>query len=402
MPSLKLTSTAVKNLTALPSETRYWDTTMPGFCVRVWPSGKKFYMVQFRDRYRRNRVVGIGDARIISFEIAKETAQKLLAANILGEEFTPKKRMKLLTISDLMEKYIEQHIKVRAKGTHSSVKSLNKLYINPEFGKLPYQELTYRAVRDYHEKLTAEGKPSQADNVVKYIISMWNWAIPEVIPDMPCPALKIEFNGSERRERVLSDKEYTSLWKAIDERITKPKVYKFSMWAIEFIVLTGIRKNEALKIRKDNIDIEKKIINVVDKGNSRSKKKKMKPVDITDDLLDFLNRIEATDSEYLFPSYRSLDKPLSSLDAAWNEVRKDAGLWSENKGDTVWIHDLRRTYITKGTNDEKLSIADVSKAVGHSTTDLTEEFYVRQRKETKREVNQIISNGIASLRKSKA
>lgn len=46
----------------------------------------------------------------------------------------------------------------------------------------------------------------------------------------------------------------------------------------------------------------------------------------------------------------------------------------------------------------KLSVNDVSKAVGHSTVALTERYCNRQKTENKKKTNQKISEGIASIR----
>ncbi|WP_096704060.1 integrase family protein [Magnetospirillum sp. 15-1] len=398
MPTIKLTATAVKSLVPSTTPIRVWDINLPGFGVRVWPSGKKTYMIQFRDKYRRTRFMTLGDSRVVHFEQAKEKARGILARNTLGEEIVTKRKVPLLTIGQLMDQYIAGRIEERETRTLVNLKSLNRRYIKPRFGNTPYQELSHKDIKDYHAKLTNEGKPSQADNMVKYLTAMWHWCSPEIIEDRPCPSLKIEFNGSEARERILSNKEYRALWAAIDCHIRQPRVYKYSVWAIEFIVLTGIRKSEALGIKKSAIDMDSCVIHVQDKGHSRSRKQRSKEVDITEPVKNLLERITDSESEYLFPSYRDKGKPLKSIDAVWAQIRKDAGLHSEEKDQTVWIHDLRRSYISFGTDEMNISVNDVSKAVGHSTVALTDKYYNRQKTENKKRTNQKISEGIASIR----
>lgn len=323
MPTIKLTATAVKNLDPGTMPIRFWDSNLPGFGIRVWPSGKMTYMIQFRDKYRRTRFMTLGDSRVVHFEQAKEKARGILARNTLGEEIVTKRKVPLLTIGQLMDKYIAGRIEERETRTLVNLKSLNRRYIKPRFGSTPYQELSHKDIKDYHAKLTNEGKPFQADNVVKYLTAMWHWCCPEIIEDRPCPSLKIEFNSSEARERILSNKEYRALWDAIDCHIRQPKIYKYSVWAIEFIVLTGIKKSA--------IDLGYCVIRVQDKGHSRSRKQRSKEVDITEPVKKLLKRITDSESEYLFPSYRDKGKPLKSIDAVWAQIRKDAGLHSEEK-----------------------------------------------------------------------
>ncbi|MEM7399832.1 MAG: Arm DNA-binding domain-containing protein [Pseudomonadota bacterium] len=50
MPKVRLTKTAVDKLDKLDREAIFWDDALPGFGVRIKPSGVKSYVVQYRDR----------------------------------------------------------------------------------------------------------------------------------------------------------------------------------------------------------------------------------------------------------------------------------------------------------------------------------------------------------------
>ncbi len=50
VPQLKLSKTVVDRFAAERADVVYWDTALPGFGVRVKPSGVKSYVVQYRNR----------------------------------------------------------------------------------------------------------------------------------------------------------------------------------------------------------------------------------------------------------------------------------------------------------------------------------------------------------------
>ena len=58
----KITKRAVDSLKAAPKDFFLWDDELPGFGVRVMPSGIKSYVVQYRvgGRTRRNAFSRVG------------------------------------------------------------------------------------------------------------------------------------------------------------------------------------------------------------------------------------------------------------------------------------------------------------------------------------------------------
>lgn len=398
MPTIKLSATAIRGLSLPTSRLIYWDASLTGFGVKVEPTGCKTYLVKFRDEYRRQKVITLGTVNVIPHDQAREAAQKLLASVRLGIAIgQPRESRKLITIDTIYESYMEEHMK--GKSTEPNVRSIYTNYIKPRFGKKDYREVTRKAVKKMHEEITANNSNSQADNSVKYLGAMFNWAIPDIIPETtPNPCLKIGFHGNETRDRILTEEEYTKLFAAIATALKTPKVYRPSIWAIEMLIFTGLRKNEVLEMKKEHIDREAGVIKVKDKGLNKDGTQRSKTIPITPAVEDLLNRMEDQPlSPWVFPSSHGAKKHkhLSSIDEPWFAVRSAAGLGGD---DRVWIHDLRRSWISFGTNDANLNVEQVSKAVGHSTVELTKRHYDRQAAKNKMDVSTAISDGIAALR----
>ena len=92
------------------------DNELRGFAVRVLPSGKRYYLVQYRigTRYRR---MSIGQHGVLTAETARRTAFNLLAAVNDGKDPAGDRRegRQALTVAELAQRFDKEHITVRLK-----------------------------------------------------------------------------------------------------------------------------------------------------------------------------------------------------------------------------------------------------------------------------------------------
>ena len=61
-----------------------WDDQIAGFGVRVWPSGKKSFVVRYRNADGRKRYLTIGRYGVLTLPQARNEARKHLVAATLG------------------------------------------------------------------------------------------------------------------------------------------------------------------------------------------------------------------------------------------------------------------------------------------------------------------------------
>ncbi|WP_217354211.1 Arm DNA-binding domain-containing protein [Ruegeria arenilitoris] len=73
----KLTKRAVEGLSIEAKEYLVWDRDMRGFGLRICPSGKKTYPVQYRTG-RRTRRITIGQHGVLTAEEARTQAKQPL------------------------------------------------------------------------------------------------------------------------------------------------------------------------------------------------------------------------------------------------------------------------------------------------------------------------------------
>ena len=127
MPSANRETLTTRIVEALPvsdRETVTWDRELPGFGVRVHPSGSKVYMVHKRSGGKSRRVT-IGRHGVWSLDAARREAGGIIASMKNGE--TPSRpgaengSASGPTIAELAEQYMAGHVAVRCKPTTARI-----------------------------------------------------------------------------------------------------------------------------------------------------------------------------------------------------------------------------------------------------------------------------------------
>src|SRR5262249_46238532 len=74
---MKITEQSVKALQKTSTDSIYWDDDLPGFGVRVKPSGQKSFVIQYRAGNISRRLT-LGGCSLFKVEAARKRARKLL------------------------------------------------------------------------------------------------------------------------------------------------------------------------------------------------------------------------------------------------------------------------------------------------------------------------------------
>lgn len=100
------------------------------------------------------------------------------------------------------------------------------------------------------------------------------------------------------------------------------------------ILLTGVRRNEAAQLKKEDVNLKAKLLTITDPKNHDPH-----TLPSTNYLCDLLKRrIDASPNEYVFPGGGETGYLV--------EPRKQMAKVIENTGIQFTAHDLRRTFIT--------------------------------------------------------
>lgn len=146
MPKIKLTKTAVDAATPQERDYELRDTTIPGFLVKVTPTGRKIFMVAYVAHNRQRRKPAIGRYGEITVEQARGIAQDWLAEVRRGVDPSAERATarQAPTVKELFDRFITDYSESRNKpSTVESNRGYGRRYIIPMLGQLKVPDVSY-------------------------------------------------------------------------------------------------------------------------------------------------------------------------------------------------------------------------------------------------------------------
>lgn len=336
-----------------------WDTELKGFGIRVFPTGRKTYFIQYRNQSQNTRRKKIGVHGVLSTEQAREEAKKLFGDVAKGEDPSAVARLKrnTRTISDLAREYLESHSKIKKtpKGYKEDLYFLNEIVLK-RYGRLSVEKISTLDLQKIHVEL--QKTPYKANKLRDLLSKMFNLAIQwGWRPDNPVKG--IEKYKEYKRHRWLNNEEVQKLWLVLD---SYPNQNVSNV--IRLLLLTGSRRNEVLYATWDQFDLE---MGVWTKPAHTTKQRRMEHLPLSTSALDILIKMKVESiSPFLFPG-KVPGKPLQEIKKSWDKIRKKAGI------PDVRLHDLRHTHASHLVSSG-LSLSIVGKLLGHTQASTTQRY----------------------------
>ena len=359
----KLSKTVVERIKAADQDVVVWDNTLPGFGVRVKPSGVRSYIIQYRNRNTStSRRLTIGQhGPLLTLDQAKKQARAMLADAMRGEDPVEirKTARRAPSIADLAVDYLERHAvpKKRPKSVRDDRAMLDNIIL-PKLGAKKVDAIGRRDVEAI--QVGMKDRPYQANRVLSLLSKMFNLAIEwKWRPDNP--AKGIERYQEQKRERWLSDEELRHLCAVLDEH---PNTRAAN--AVRLQLLTGARLGEVLTSRKEDFDLHRGIWT---KPSHQTKQKRTEHLPLSDQALMLVTLIiETSDagSPFLFPGNKP-GQSLREIKKFWSAVMRKAGIANYRR------HDNRHTYASHLVSSG-LSLEIVGRLLGHTTTTTTKRY----------------------------
>lgn len=334
----KLTKRAVDGLEIKSKDYLVWDRDLRGFGVRVYPSGKKTYLVQYRNG-RRTRRVTIGQHGALTAEEARTEAQKLLGDIAKGNDPSAERQAKrrASTVAGLCDRFLEEYVDQHCKpATARDYRSIIRRFIRPELGPLQITDVTRADVMAFHYKL--RDTPYQANRAAAMLSKLFNLAEDWGWRDARTnPARRIKKNREEEKKRFLSDEEQARLGRVLIEALESGTEGVYQVSAIFLLMFTGCRLSETLALRWKYVGTHH--LNLPD---SKTGQRRIPLPREAHDILSELPRVR--NNPHVIVGEVEGDH-LNNLQKPWRRIRKRAGL------EDVRIHDLRHTYASVAMKD---------------------------------------------------
>jgi len=414
MPAAKLTSRTVA--AAKPAATLFiiYDTELPGFGLRVMPSGFKSWIVEYRPkgsgRSAGKRRLALGPATVMTAVQARRFAKDTLAGVRQGHDPIAERRTEraAIAVRDLADRFLAEHVdRKRKPSTASLYRGALELHVLPRIGTKKAGNVTRSDVLKLHSDLSAirspeagkagtskkatkkVGGPVIANRAVAVVGSLYAWAgRAGLVPEGVNPAVGIEKNAETGRERFLSTDELERLGKALHQAETEgvpwvvdegkpgakhlPSIYRrqtaiapHAVAALRLLILTGCRLREILNLRWQEVDFERGMLHLPDSKTGRKSVVLNAPALM---VLDAIPRVGSFVIAGRAPKKESApERPRSDLKKPWNAIRRVAGLG------TLRIHDLRHSFASVGAGSG-LGLPIIGKLLGHTQASTTQKY----------------------------
>jgi integrase len=384
---LRITKRVIDRLTPRANEFTVWDSKMPGFGVRVRPTGAKSFVVVYRAGsgrsapVRRYTIACVGK---IAPEKARRRAQAILGAVAHGLDPASDKTTErgTPTVAELADRFMVEHVESKRKpGTAAFYRHVLSKIVKPELGAAKADKVTRAQIARLHAKLGAT--PFQANRMLAVVSSMYAFAgRAGAVPEGTNPVRKIDKFKEHRRERFLTGEELERLGSAIREAETKgiawdvderkpeakhlpkaqnrfTKIDPFATAALRLLLFTGCRLREILHLKWEHVDLERGLLFLPESKTGR------KTINLNAPTIAVFSGLDRL-GPYVIPGDDPA-KPRSDLKRPWESVSKRAGLSG------VRLHDLRHTYASFGAGGG-LGLPIIGKLLGHSQAATTARY----------------------------
>lgn len=382
----KLTKTLIDASEPRASAYFVWCSDLPGFGIRVFPSGKKTFYVDYYNLDGQRKRMAVGPFGTLTTDEARKLARITLGSVLGGEDPATerKTRRKSITVAELCDQYLkdaERGLILGKKGrpkkasTLSTDKGRITRHIKPLMGRKLVIDLKQsdinRFIRDVMAGKTAvdeksgnkrgraivEGGAGTAARTTGLLGGILTYAVSEgIIASNPVHGVKRP--AGKRRMRRLDADEYHALGKVLRSSECETELRQ-SLNAIWLLLYTGCRSSEITALKWEDIDIEGECLRLGDSKTDES----IRP--LAKKAIDVLKGIEReSGNPYVLVSDRKEEGHYAALPGAVKRIMKRAKL------EDVTPHTLRHSFASVG-DDLGLTEITIGACIGHSTSSTT-------------------------------
>jgi hypothetical protein len=328
---MRLTKTVVERLGA-PAQgyTLHWDGELKAFGVRVTARGIKTFILQRRVHGKERRIT-IGRLGPLTAEQARREATKLLGAIATGRDPVAERRQSEVEAVSLGEVFTS-YLSARSDLRPGSVQTYQRITAASfaDWRKRPLVDITGDMVAQRHALLGKDHGKAWANVSMRLLRALFNFA--SVNYESGGKALVLA-NPTKRLT-------HTRAWFRIDRRETLIKPHQLRPWMgavldldnhlaqdyLQLVLLTGLRRSEALGLRWGDVDLVGCTLTVRDTKNGCDHTMPIPPF-----LVELLGRMERH-GDHVFEGWRGLRSAIKQV--------------TLRSGVPFCIHDLRRTFAT--------------------------------------------------------
>lgn len=357
---MKLTKTAIDNATAAAADVWLWDADVPGFGVRIQPSGRKTYVMRYRNADRTQRKITVARCCDMPPDQARNLARKHYAAIADGKDPASDRADALTapTIRELSDRYMKEHATPYKKP--SSVKADRWLWdtaILPKWGSRKVESITRAEVITFHGSMA--DTPAKANHILALLSKAMNLAETWEWRKTPNPCRKVKKFKIQERETILTPEQIAEVERVTADMVGAREIPVSMLTLVRLLFLTGCRLNEIMSSRRSWVDKERKLLLLPD---SKVGQRKIQLSDAAMAVID-----DAPRGTWLIQG-RVPGEHMKSPWKMWKMIVERAGIAGQ-----VRLHDIRHS-VGSLAHRAGLSQLEVSRLLGHKHLVTTQRY----------------------------
>lgn len=380
----------LRTIAAINTGSTAWDDgkgAVAGFGARRQNSAAISYVLKYRTEDGRQRWHTIGrHGAPWTPDTARAEARRILGDVAKGRDPAGKKQAerRAATVAKLCDDYLAAaeagQILTRrrtTKKTSTLVTDRGRIerHIKPLLGNLKVTAVTRDDIERFQDAVArgatkariktgkhglarVTGGRGTATRTMGLLGAIFSYAARRKLrPDNPVRGVERHADG--RRERRLSDEEYSALGEAL--RHMPDTAWPPAVAAIRFLALTGWRRGEMLTLKWSDLDFTRRTARLADTKTGAS----MRP--LSHAACDLLRALPSL-GELVFPSSSGHDKPMTGFHKAWLSIAARASLPAD-----VTPHVLRHSFASTAA-DLGLSELTIAALIGHAKGSVTSRY----------------------------
>lgn len=357
----KLTKTIVDKTQPSTRDVWVWDSELPGFGIRVQPSGRKTYVTRYRTATGKQRKQTIARCADMPPDKARDLARKVFSAVAEGKDPVADRQnlRNAPTMEQMRDRYMKEHAIPYKKPSSADEDKRNwRRHILPRFAGKKVIDVTKADVVAMHAAMAHI--PSAANACIALLSKAmnlaedWGWR-----PQNSNPCRRLKKYKIPEKETILTVKQIADLDRALDEMVHERAIPYPMACLTRLWLITGCRNSEIRKAKRAWVDFERQLLVLPD---SKVGERKISLPDVAIDIIKTL-----PEGEWLIPG-RKAGEHLKSPWGMFHRICERAGIPPGTRP-----HDLRHTVGSLG-HHHGLSQRQIAQQLGHRQLSTTERY----------------------------
>jgi integrase len=384
----KLTKSSVEKEQPSATQRFIWDGELKGFGVKIFPTGVKSFIFQYRTREGKSKRLTIGKlSDTLTVDQARKIATERMREVLNGIDPQGEKKARKLapTLSEVITAYLlSDTFKEKAESTRASDMGRINRHLLPLLGKLYADKLTTNAVKKAIKAITdgetattektkqrglarVHGGAGTARKAFMLLRAICKWSTQEGTPaGQSVEWLSVRLTQDGQRETIIEDVGvYGRLFQTLDQMQNEKRLRDAVADAIRVIALTGARRGEIAGLRWKYVDLKGgKIVLPAATHKSGHRSGKAKTIALPTQAQTIISRQpDGKPDDFVFRPSKGVGA--LSLNKPWRDIRAEAKLPADLK-----LHSLRHSIASHLAMDSA-SPVELMKQLGHQQVSTT-------------------------------